>query len=120
MKKFRISVNGVKYDVEVEEIGGTPSGLHPSPASSPVSSGSPMVAPGAGSGSGDVKAPMPGVILDVRVKVGDAVNVGDVTVILEAMKMENEVVAEKGGVVKEIKVEKGQSVGAGDVLVVVE
>jgi glutaconyl-CoA decarboxylase len=62
---------------------------------------------------------MPGTILDVRVKVGDAVKIGDVVCILEAMKMENEITTDKAGTVKEIRVSKGQAVQGGDPLVII-
>ncbi|HUY43165.1 MAG TPA: acetyl-CoA carboxylase biotin carboxylase subunit [Acidimicrobiales bacterium] len=73
-----------------------------------------------GSGSGTVSVPMQGTIVKVAVEVGQAVDAGDVVVILEAMKMENNVNAEKSGVVKSIKVTAGDSVGAGDVVAVIE
>jgi len=62
---------------------------------------------------------MPGTVLDVKVNVGDAVKAGDVLLILEAMKMENELTADKAGTVKEIKVTKGQAVNGGDTLIVI-
>jgi len=64
-------------------------------------------------------APMPGIIFEVKVKVGDVVNIGDVLLILEAMKMENELAADKAGTVKEVKVTKGQAVNGGDPLIVI-
>ncbi|HQT99669.1 MAG TPA: acetyl-CoA carboxylase biotin carboxylase subunit [Acidimicrobiales bacterium] len=73
-----------------------------------------------GTGSGTVSVPMQGTIVKVAVEVGQAVEVGDVIVILEAMKMENNVNAEKAGVVKSLKVVPGDSVGAGDVVAVIE
>ena len=73
-----------------------------------------------GTGSGTVSVPMQGTIVKVAVEVGQAVEVGDVIVILEAMKMENNVNAEKAGVVKSLKVVQGDSVGAGDVVAVIE
>jgi glutaconyl-CoA decarboxylase len=62
---------------------------------------------------------MPGTVLDVMVKVGDAVKMGDVLLILEAMKMENELQADRAGTVKEVKVAKGQAVNGGDTLIVI-
>lgn len=135
MKKFRIKINGQVYEVEVEEIGSSP-GLPAAPAiaspprvpvvtpppATPAPAPAPAAAPkaaAAGKGSGAVCAPMPGTILDVRVKAGDNVKAGDVLVILEAMKMENELAAEKAGVVKEVMVAKGQAVNGGDTLVVI-
>ncbi|MCU1504839.1 MAG: accA [Ilumatobacteraceae bacterium] len=74
----------------------------------------------AGGGSGNVEVPMQGTIVKVLVEVGQDVEVGQAVVVLEAMKMENQIAAEKGGKVKEIKVTAGQTVGAGDVVVVIE
>jgi len=71
-------------------------------------------------GSGNVTAPMNGTIFKHKVKVGDTVKAGDVVLILEAMKMENDITATKDGVVKEIKVAEGVAVAPGDVLVVIE
>jgi acetyl-CoA/propionyl-CoA carboxylase biotin carboxyl carrier protein len=75
---------------------------------------------GAGSGSGDVTVPMQGTIVKVLVEVGQAVDAGQAVVVLEAMKMENQILAEKSGKVKEIKVATGDTVGAGDIVVVIE
>ncbi|NDF23722.1 MAG: biotin/lipoyl-binding protein, partial [Actinobacteria bacterium] len=72
------------------------------------------------SGGGNVTAPMQGTIVKVLVEVGKAVSVGDAVVVLEAMKMENQLQAEKAGTVKSINVKAGDKVGAGDVLVVIE
>lgn len=118
MKNYRITVNGNVYDVEVEELGAT--------ASAPVASAAPVAAPKAvkkaapaatgAEGAIKVNAPMPGKILSVKAKVGQAVKKGDVVMILEAMKMENEIVAPQDGVVASINVNEGASVEAGDVL----
>jgi glutaconyl-CoA decarboxylase len=62
---------------------------------------------------------MPGTVLDIRVNVGDAVKIGQVLLILEAMKMENELSAEKAGTIKEIKVTKGQAVNGGEALIII-
>ena len=100
----------------------------------PESAGAPVAAGGAGSprkrsgassassasGSGDVTVPMQGTIVKVSVAVGDTVEVGDPIVVLEAMKMENNVTAEKAGTVTEIRVGEGDSVGGGDVVAVIE
>ena len=71
-------------------------------------------------GSGSVTVPMQGTIVKVLVEVGQEVAVGDTVVVLEAMKMENNIAAEKAGTVKEIKVATGDSVGSGDVVVVID
>ncbi|HRB03666.1 MAG TPA: carbamoyl phosphate synthase, partial [Ilumatobacteraceae bacterium] len=73
----------------------------------------------AGGGSGNVEVPMQGTIVKVLVEVGQAIEVGQTVVVLEAMKMENQITAEKAGTVKEIKVKAGDTVGAGDVVVII-
>ena len=75
---------------------------------------------GGSAGSGTVTAPMQGTIVKVLVEVGATVNAGDALLVLEAMKMENQINAEKSGTVKEIRVEAGASVGAGDTLAIIE
>ncbi|MDR2156979.1 MAG: biotin/lipoyl-binding protein [Clostridiales Family XIII bacterium] len=131
-KQYNITVNGTTYAVEVEEVGGTPvvtsaATAVPAPAAVPVPPApvpapapSPAPAPAAqapSAGAAVVDAPMPGTILDIRVSPGQAVSEGDVLLILEAMKMENEIVAPQGGVVDAILTAKGASVNAGDGLV---
>lgn len=120
MKYYNITVNGVAYSVSVEE---TAAGAAPAaaPAAAPKAAPAPApkqaAAPAGAQGAVTVKAPMPGNILDVKVKVGDTVKAGDNLIILEAMKMENEIVAPKDGTVASINVNKGDTVNSGDVLV---
>lgn len=117
MKNYRITVNGNVYDVTVEETGATAS----APAA-PVASAAPKAAPAKApaatgtQGATKVNAPMPGKILSVKAKVGAAVKRGDVILILEAMKMENEVVAPADGTIASVDVNEGATVEAGDVL----
>lgn len=129
MKKFNISVNGNSYEVEVDEI--KDGSVAPAPRAQAAPAAAPKAAAPASApkatpkkagpaGAGAVKSPMPGTIHDVKVSEGQAVKAGDVLVILEAMKMENEIMAPKDGTVKSVNVSKGASVAAGDVLVVVE
>lgn len=116
MKNYTITVNGNVYDVTVEETGATQG---TAPAAKPVAAPKPAAkaAPkAAGAGSVKVNAPMPGKILSVKVSEGQAVKKGDVLLILEAMKMENEVVAPEDGTVASINCASGDSVEAGDVL----
>ena len=109
MKNYRITVNGTAYDVAVEEL------AEGAVASQPVAA--PKAAPAAGAaGAVKVNAPMPGKVLSVKAAVGQAVKKGDVLLVLEAMKMENEIVAPQDGTVASIQVSAGQSVEAGDVL----
>lgn len=117
MKNLKITVNGVAYDVQVEETDG--SGIQ---ASAPVSAPAPKAAPAkkavsAAGGGEPVNAPMPGTVVDVKVSVGQAVKKGDVLVILEAMKMENEIMSPRDGSVASVVAGKGESVDTGAVLV---
>ena len=123
MKYYNITVNGVAYSVSVEETaaGAAPVAAPAAPAA-PKAPAAPATAPKAAAPAGaagavTVKAPMPGNILDVKVKAGASVKAGDVLVILEAMKMENEIVAPQDGTVASINVNKGDTVNSGDVLV---
>ena len=112
MRKYNVNVNGTAYEVTVEEIQGGAA------APAPVAAPAPAPAPApAAAGSGEpVSAPMPGTLLDVKVSVGQAVKSGDVLMILEAMKMENEIMAPKDGTVTSVAAPKGASVQSGDVL----
>ncbi len=117
MRKFNVNVNGKIYVVEIEETGAAAPVVAETPAKAPEAPAAP-VAPVSG-GSVNVEAPMPGTILDVKVTAGNRVNAGDVICILEAMKMENEIVAPQDGVVKNV-VAKGTTVNTGDVLASME
>lgn len=124
MRTFNITVNGQTYVVDVEEVGGVQTAA-PVRAAAPVAAAPVAAAPAAApkaaapvAGGEPVKAPMPGNILDVKVKVGDTVKAGTVLCVLEAMKMENEIPAPKDGKVTQVVVTKGATVGAGDTLVV--
>lgn len=110
MKKYKVTVNGTDYEIVLEEIGEGEVKSAPAAASSASS----------GSASGEtVAAPMPGNILDVKAAVGASVKKGDVLMILEAMKMENEITAPCDGTVKSVNVSKGSSVETGTVLCVI-
>ena len=123
MKYYNITVNGVAYSVSVEETaaGAAPVAAPAAPAA-PKAPAAPAAAPKAAAPAGaagavTVKAPMPGNILDVKVAACASVKAGDVLVILEAMKMENEIVAPQDGTVASVNVNKGDTVNSGDVLV---
>ena len=137
MKEYKYKINGNEYNVAVEELEGNkanvtvngksyqveldrpakPAVSKPvarpaaAPAAAPVSAPAPKAAPAAG-GVG-IKAPLPGVILDIKVKVGDAIAKGQTVAILEAMKMENNINADREGTVVSVNVEKGQSIAEG-------
>ena len=143
MKNYKLKINGNEYNVEINEVEGqeikldvngtsyvvtvdqeikqqrkAPVATTPRPQVTPAAGGSVQKssAPAAGS---KVTTPLPGTILDVFVNVGDAVKEGQTVVLLEAMKMENNIEADVAGTVKEVKVRKGDSVLEGDVLVVI-
>ena len=132
MNRYKVTVNGTAYDVLVEDMGGTQAAYAPVaqpapavvPAAAPVAAPQPVAATPAPApapapaGASVVEAPMPGKILKISVAVGASVVSGDVLLILEAMKMENEISAPAGGTVREIRAREGDSVNTGDVLVV--
>jgi biotin carboxyl carrier protein len=127
MKKFNVKINGVSYEVEVEEVASASPAAVVKPAApaaaAPVKPAAPAAAPVAkaavGAGDTGVNAPMPGKITKVVAEVGKQVAAGEVLVILEAMKMQNEITAPKAGVVKGVNVAVGQGVKPGEVLVVI-
>lgn len=123
VKKYKVTVNGQSYDVGVEEISASASYAAPAAtvAAAPVApvpaAPAPAVAPAASAGANTVKAPMPGTVLSIKVAAGQAVKRGDVLLILEAMKMENEISAPADGVVAGIRVQAGSTVNTGDPMV---
>ena len=112
MKKYTITVNGTAYEVEVEDMGGAVASA-PKAAAAPAPAAKPVAA-----GAATISAPMPGKVLEVKVKVGDAVKAGDVIMVLEAMKMQNEIMAPADGTISDVRVSAGQTVGTGDVMIV--
>lgn len=139
MKKFNVTVNGKTYAVEVEEVGAGQGGftyqpVQQAPQSAPMQQAAvtaqPQAAPEApkvsapkvssGPVSGEtISAPMPGTILDIKISEGQSVKAGDILLILEAMKMENEIVSPKDGVVNRIHTSKSSTVSTGDALVTI-
>lgn len=127
MRKFLVTVNGGSYEVTVEEIGGVAPLAAPVQVVAPVAAAPVVAAPAPAApapaaapvaGGEKVSAPMPGTILSVNVQPGQAVKAGDILLILEAMKMENEIVAPRDGQIAQVVVAKGSSVNTDDVLVV--
>ncbi len=119
MKRYTITVNGTPYDVTVDEAGASaPVAAPAAPAAKPATP-APAVKPAVSGDEGSIKveAPMPGTILDVKTSVGASVKSGDVLCILEAMKMENDIVAPADGTVASIAANKGDSVEAGQIIV---
>ena len=136
MRKFNVYVNGQPFEVLVEEVGGQVSSFPSAVVKPQVTAQTRAAAPAPPKerpmpkpkprqdvkveGGAPVTAPMPGSVLDVKVKVGDSVNEGDILLILEAMKMENEVTAPASGKIKSIDVEKGSTVNTGDLMLIIE
>ncbi len=136
MKKYRVNVNGYAYEVEIEEVLGnesspvstmnptigannrtSASSLYSEQSTKPTVGSSPNEGKQTSSEGESINAPMQGKIIQVSVGVGEEIVPGQVVAVLEAMKMENEIVASEGGIVRAVPVTPGQSVDAGDVLI---
>ena len=127
MKKFKFKINGNQYNAEVVsiedniaeiEINGTKYRVEVDKDMQPVKTPK-TASPDGPKGAGTIKSPRPGVVLDLFVKVGDNVKIGQRVLILEAMKMENNIEADKAGIVVSIGKNKGESVMEGDVLLTI-
>ncbi len=122
MRKFKVTVNGVSYDVTVEECTGENISAHMQPSVSAPAKVEEKVTesvsqiPGVGE---KITAPMPGTIVNVAVNVGDSVNSGDLLLVLEAMKMENEIFSPVSGRVTSVTTSQGANVNSGDVLLTI-
>jgi biotin carboxyl carrier protein len=114
--KASVSVNGTTYEVALDDIPVIPSAA-PAPTAKPKESAAPKAAPAAGGPTTPVNSPLPGVIIEVSVKEGQAVKAGQKVAVLEAMKMENEIMAPHDGRVISVNVSAGSSVNSGDVLI---
>ena len=118
MKKYRVNVNGTVYEVELEEITGAAAA--PAAAPAPVAAPAPAPVAAVPAGGEKVCAPMPGNILSVNVAAGDTVKRGQVLLILEAMKMENEIMAPCDGTIASVNTTKGSAVESGALLCVIQ
>ncbi len=127
MSKYRITLDGKTYEMDVELLGANGAVIAPAKVAAPVAAAPVAVAPkaapapaaakpAANAGSGSVVAPMPGTILKVLKKDGDSVKAGDVVLVLEAMKMENEITAPVDGAIASLSLAEGSTVGGGDLL----
>ena len=119
MRNLKITVNGVAYDVQVEDVSG---GAVSTPVAAPAAAPAPKAAAPAASAAGSVKSeiPMPGTIVSVNATVGQSVKKGDVLVVFEAMKMENEIQAPQDGKVAAVLCTKGENKESGAVLLTLE
>ncbi len=117
-RKYRVTVNGKAYDVDVEEMGAGAPAAAPAPAPAPAAAPAATPAPVAG-GAGSIEAPMPGKVLKILVSQGAPVTAGQLVLILEAMKMENEIYAPTAGTVTQVGCKEGDSVNTGDTLLVI-
>ena len=116
MKKYRVTVNGTAYEIELEEL----TGAAPAPAAAtaaPAPAPAPTAAPAGGE---QVTSPMPGTILSINVAAGDTVKRGQVLMVLEAMKMENEIMCPCDGKIASVNTSKGASVESGTLLCVIQ
>ena len=115
MKKYRVTVNGTVYEIELEEM----TGAAPA-AAAPAAAPAPAPAAAAPAGGEQVTSPMPGTILSVNVAAGDTVKRGQVLMILEAMKMENEIMCPCDGKIVSVNTSKGAAVESGTLLCVIQ
>lgn len=118
MKNLKITVNGVSYDVQVEETG--TSAQTAAPVAAPVAAPAPAAAPAAPAGAEAVTAPMAGTVLKINVAVGQKVKAGEAVIVLESMKMENEVPASKAGEIASVNVNQGDMVESGQTIVTIK
>ena len=119
MKKYNVTVNGTAYEITLEVVDAADVKAAPAPAAAPAAAPAPAPAAAPANGGETISSPMPGTILSVNVQNGAAVKKGDVLMILEAMKMENEIICPCDGTVASVNVQKGAAVETGAVLCVI-
>ncbi len=123
MKKYKVTVNGTAYEITLEAVDAadvkSSAPAAPAPSAAPAPAAAPAAAPAPAAGGETISSPMPGTILSVNISAGSAVKKGDVLMILEAMKMENEIMSPCDGTVASVNVTKGAAVETGDVLCVI-
>lgn len=117
MKKYNVTVNGTAYEITLEAVDAADVKAAPAPAAAPAAAPAPTAKPVTGGET--VSSPMPGTILSVNVTNGATVKKGDVLMVLEAMKMENEIMSPCDGTVTSVNVSKGAAVETGAVLCVI-
>lgn len=118
MKRYRVQVNGKSFEVEVEEVSGSAT-VNAAPSKEAAAAPQPVQVVPAAAGDEVIVSPMPGKIVSVEVKQGQAVKEGDLIFVLEAMKMENDILCGRAGTVKEIRVTGNAQVNTGDVLAII-
>ena len=119
MKKYNVTVNGTAYEITLEVVDTNAVNTAPVATPAPAAVSAPVAAPTPASGSETITSPMPGTILSVNVKNGAAVKKGDVLMVLEAMKMENEIMSPVDGTVVSVNVQNGAMVETGATLCVI-
>ncbi len=121
MRKFLVNVNGTSYEVEVEELKGDAAAVAAAPkATSAAAPKTVAASPVVTDAASTITAPMPGSIVGINVKAGDSFKRGQVLLVLEAMKMENEILAPRDGKIVAVYTSKGSTVNSGDVLIAFE
>ena len=117
MRNYKVTVNGNTYEVSVEEAGGVPEVISAAPVSQPAPSPAPAEKPVAAAQGEEIMAPLPGTVVAVMVKTGEQVKLNQVLLVIETMKMENELVAPRDGTVTGVYAAKGDVLESGKVVI---
>jgi len=118
-RKFRVTVGGKTFEVEVEEVGGDARRINVADSGEPAGGATPSTPPAAALSDGVVAAPIPGKVLSIKVNVSDRVKRGDELIVVESMKIENPIFAPRDGTVKKVHVSVGDHVKTGEKLVTI-